>query len=128
MFFIFIANFLATELYWYSLIWYFDMIMHFLGGLWVGLFFFYVFSYIESVPKFLILAFEVLIATLVIGLLWELYEYVLNVISLTPWDIIDTSSDVFFDLFGSFVSIFYFLKIIMPISINKIQLDNDTES
>src|SRR3989344_6115892 len=39
IFFIFIVHFFANKFYWYSSIWYFDIIMHFLGGLWVGLFF-----------------------------------------------------------------------------------------
>lgn len=121
MFFIFIADFLAHKFFWYSLIWYFDMIMHFLGGLWVGLFFIYVVSFKKSISYGINIFLNIIIATLIIGLLWELYEYYLNIVSGTDFILADTISDLLFDLFGSIVAILYFLKIIMRKTINKIQ-------
>ena len=41
--FIFFLNFVAGKLYWYSSIWWFDILMHFLGGFWLGLLFLWVF-------------------------------------------------------------------------------------
>ena len=39
IFVIFFINYLAMTFHWYSSIWWFDMPMHFMGGLWLGLIF-----------------------------------------------------------------------------------------
>jgi len=128
MFFIFLANFLILKFYWYSLIWYLDIVMHFLGGFWVGLFFLYVFFRKEQ-PSFTSgLFFKLLFITLLVGLLWELYEFLLNIIAITPFNLNDTISDIFSSLLGSTVSVFYFLKIIMSAPLNKVQLKNEPQS
>ena len=77
MFFLFLANTVAIKLNWYSLIWYFDIIMHILSGLWVGMFFLYVFERKESRPLDVAMFLKVFFATLAIGLLWEVYEFYL---------------------------------------------------
>ena len=128
MFFIFLANFLILKFYWYSLIWYLDIVMHFLGGFWVGLFFLYVFFRKEQ-PSFTSgLFFKLLFITLLVGLLWELYEFLLNIIAITPFNLNDTILDIFSSLLGSTVSVFYFLKIIMSAPLNKVQLKNEPQS
>src|SRR3989344_3578880 len=71
MFFLFILNLIAQEFYWYFTIWYFDIIMHFLSGFWVGLFFLYVF-YNENL--FLKQILTVILGVLLIGVLWEAFE------------------------------------------------------
>jgi len=114
MFFIFLANFFALKFYWYSLIWYLDIIMHFLGGFWIGLFFLYIFSKGKQLSFNLNLFFKLLLVGLLVGLLWELYEFYLNIVAGTLFNLNDTLSDLFFDLLGTAVSLFYFLKIIMP--------------
>ncbi len=121
MFFIFLVNSLALQFYWYSSVWYLDMIMHFFGGFWVGLFFIYVFSTKNPKTSILILFFKVFLATLIIGVLWEAYEFFLNIVSATSFDFRDIMSDIFFDLLGSIVSVFYFFKIIMLSSENRVQ-------
>ena len=109
MFFIFIADYIGTKLYWYYTIWYFDMPMHFLGGLWLGLFFIYVFSRKE--PSFDLnfkLILTILLAVLFIGVLWELFEiYVNNDIGQIPFNLLDTISDLFCDLAGGTFAILY---------------------
>lgn len=114
MFFIFIVSILNTKFYWDSLLWYFDVIMHTLGGLWVGMFFLYVFG--RSGPSYfnLMLVVKVLVATLLIGVFWEIYQfYIYQYISRTPFDLKDVSSDVFFDLLGAMFSFLYFKRFIM---------------
>ena len=102
--------------------------MHFLGGFWVGLFFLYVFFRKEQ-PSFTSgLFFKLLFITLLVGLLWELYEFLLNIIAITPFNLNDTISDIFSSLLGSTVSVFYFLKIIMSAPLNKVQLKNEPQS
>ena len=108
--FIFLLNFLALKFYWYSSIWYFDMIMHFLGGLWLGLISIYLFSptFRES---FLESTFKVLLAVLFIGAGWEVFEILIDVfITKNSLNILDSTSDIFFDLAGGLSAIFYFLK------------------
>ena len=81
------------------------MILHFLGGFWVGLFFLYVFYVRKAILQPLS---YVVIFVLLIGLLWELFEfYANNYIGTYPFDIIDTTSDMFLDIFGGFCAILY---------------------
>lgn len=118
MFFIFFADKLANKFYWYNSIWYFDIIMHFLGGMWIGLFFIYVFSR-RSLDN---LIFKVVLSVLLIGIFWEIFEFfVNNVIGQTPFNIVDTLFDIIFDLFGGLLSVLYFLKRIMKASENRVQ-------
>ena len=131
MFLIFIANSLALKFYWYFSIWWFDMFMHFLGGLWEGLFFIWFFSIINF--PFLKLSLEVvdfrliyktILFVLLIGIFWEFFEFFANnYIGHDPFSILDTVSDVFFDLVGGAFSILYFFfyfKKITPIKENKV--------
>lgn len=121
MFFIFGTQFLGEYLGWDVTIWYFDLIMHFWGGVWVTLFFIYIFSMLRpvSLGPWLILA--VAFCTLAVGIAWELYEFLLNVISLTPFDAWDTALDIVFDFLGSLAAIFFYFKIIMPIPRNRVE-------
>ncbi len=124
--FIFIINLLAGKLYWYSSIWWFDMPMHFLGGFWIGLMALWLASSkleLSLGSKSLIpVALKVLLFVLFIGIGWEIFEILVNeVITDNPFDYLDTSSDIFFDLAGGTVAIFYFFKIIMRLDKNTLQ-------
>lgn len=108
IFFIFSLNFLANKFYWYSSISYFDMIMHFLGGFWVGLLALYIFEpsriYFKSI-------FHVLLLVFFIGVGWEVFEiFVDKVVTQNSFNLTDTLSDMFFDLLGGVFAIFYFIK------------------
>ena len=116
---IFLLNFSANNLYWYYAIWWFDMLMHFLGGLWVGLFTLYLLRP-ESLNNSLI--FKVFLAVFMVGIGWEIFEFVFtNVVAGGPFHLPDTLSDIFFDLSGSVAALFYFSKKIMAQRENKIQ-------
>lgn len=111
IFFILVINFLANKFYWYFAIPYFDMIMHFLGGFWVGLSYFYFFP-IKTIftSDFL----KLLAFVLCIGLGWEVYEMLVNkAVAQNPLDYLDIGSDIFFDLLGGAVATVYFYKRIM---------------
>jgi|SRR3989344_38873 len=119
IFFIFVVNFFANKFYLYSSIWYFDMIMHFLGGFWVGLACLYFF-----VPKILSLKsiLTILLFVLFIGVGWEIFEALVDrVITQNLLNILDLSSDIFFDLSGGALAILYFFKRIMFVKENEIQ-------
>ncbi len=113
--FIFIVNFLANKFYWYSSIWYFDMPMHTLGGFWIGLASIY---FLPPKNNSLNSVIKILLLVLVIGIGWEIYEIGVNdIIAQNPFNYLDTISDIFFDLAGGTFSILYFFKkIIMPIT------------
>jgi len=117
MFFMFFTHKGAEKFYWYNSVSYFDMIMHFLGGLWLGLFF----TYVYSINKINLGQITIILSSvLLIGLSWEVFEFIVNnVIAKTPFDLLDTISDIFWDLMGGFISILYFLKKVMPVSKNN---------
>ena len=95
------------------------MIVHFLGGFWIGLLFFYVFKQ-EIISFSLIL--KILFLVFIIGLGWEAYEAVVNeVFARNIFNVVDSISDVFFDLAGGSLAILYFFKGIMTERLNKVE-------
>lgn len=103
IFLIFLLNLLANKLYLYSSLWYFDMIMHFLGGFWLGLFFFWLF-YKDIFPDFKAsFIVKLLLSVFLVGLVWELYEIVVNAsFAKDVFNLSDTISDLVFDMLGGF--------------------------
>ena len=118
IFFIFFVNYLAMKFYWYSSIWYFDMPMHFLGGLWLGLAIIWFFKVKEVSFKSI---FYIILGVLLIGTLWEVFEIFIdkNITGLS-FNTLDTFSDIFFDLAGGSFAILYFLKRVILITENKL--------
>ncbi|MBP6060584.1 MAG: hypothetical protein KA515_01090 [Candidatus Pacebacteria bacterium] len=109
---IFVLNFLANKFYWYYAIWYFDVLMHFSGGFWLGLVFGW---FMLKIGKVFVLNFDLIwrvaLWVLFIGILWELFEfYFINHVAQNPFDLIDTLSDLFFDLFGGTCATIYLWK------------------
>lgn len=118
VFSIFVLNYLAMEFHWYSSIWYFDMSMHFLGGLWLGLISIYLFS-LENTSFHSIL--KIFFMVLFIGIGWEIFEILIDkFITQNSFNFADTISDLFFDFVGGFFALVYFLKKIMPIKKNTV--------
>lgn len=118
IFLIFLLNYLAMRFYWYSSIWYFDMPMHFLGGLWLGLALIW-FLKIKDISLKSI--FYLILGVLLIGVLWEVFEIIIDrTITGNLFNTLDTISDIFFDLAGGTFAIFYFIKI-MSIKKNIVQ-------
>lgn len=103
IFLIFLMNLVANKLYLYSSLWYFDMIMHFLGGFWLGLFFFWLF-YKDIFPDFKTSSvIKLLLSVFLVGLLWELYEIGVNAsFAKDAFNLIDTLSDLVCDMLGGF--------------------------
>lgn len=106
LFFTIIANLFG--LFW--IFWWFDMPMHFLGGLFVG------FLVLYSIPKHFYMqnnrAFlTFLLVSFVIGLGWEFFEVSMDVLfksTHTNW--LDSLSDLGFDLAGSTFAYLLLLK------------------
>jgi len=120
IFFIFIVNFLANKFYWYSAIWWSDMPMHFLGGLWLGLILIWLFNFQDLSLR---LISKIILGVFLIGVGWEFFEFVFNnYIAKNQFNTLDTISDIFFDLAGGSFAILYFLKRIMFSKGNAVQL------
>lgn len=111
-----IINALATFFHWYSLVWWFDMPMHFLGGVAAAFFSAVIWhpsrKYVSDTRYF----FEIIITTILIGVLWEALELYLYIRFGAPaFMLTDSISDVFFDLSGGLVavlSLIHFARII----------------
>ena len=106
------------EFFWYSSIWYFDMPMHFLGGLWLGLASIYLFSLKDISAKSIL---RIFLIVLFIGIGWEIFEiFIDKFITQNSSDFVDTMSDLFFDVLGGLFAILYFTKQIMSNKENKL--------
>jgi len=113
-----VAHMMAEVYYLYWVFGWYDIMTHFLGGLWVGMAFlwiWYLSGYVGEIKapdkKALYIA---LLAGLVIGILWEGYEYIVWIWSGTglPQNYIpDTTLDIVVDILGAFLGYFVFLKL-----------------
>jgi hypothetical protein len=111
IFFIFLMNLFADKFYWYFSIWYFDMLMHLLGGFWLGLIVIWFFNF-QDISGRLIL--QIILSVLFLGAGWEFFEFIFNnFIAQNSFNSLDTISDIFFDLSGGALAILYFLQRIM---------------
>ncbi len=104
------------SLYW--LIRWIDIPLHFLGGVWLAMFSIWIFYISDrfSLPKKPYLLSLVLILGLVAlgGILWEFFEFSFDFVSHKRWlaqlSLLDTISDLFFDLLGGFCTYFVFIN------------------
>ena len=118
--FIFILNSIAIKFFLYWRFLWFDNVMHFLGGAGFGFFAIWFFYYsgkifIQNLPKYFLLM-AVLASAALGGVLWELYEFTLDVfvaqkgyLELSQAGVADTMSDLFFDLMGAASTALLFL-------------------
>jgi len=111
-------NFYAYRFHWYWEFWWFDIIMHTLGGLWVASCALWLFHFRSLAsepiiaPKKLSVFILALVAVYVIGGGWELFEFSLDkFITFKINDAVNTASDLFFDGVGSIVGVFLFLSV-----------------
>ena len=100
------VNAVAMHYSLYVIIPWFDMPMHFFGGAWTGMAaIFFVYTYI--VPRYSALSIKRRIAVtlsivLIVGLGWELFEFVLGRMTYINFgDITDTVTDLFLDVLGA---------------------------
>ncbi len=102
---IFAVNLLANKFYWYVAIPWFDMLMHFLGGVFLALATGAFFAKLFLGKPFLHILPALLASVLLFGTLWEAFEYsVQSIITFAHLaSIPDSFSDIIFDLLGGFV-------------------------
>lgn len=102
--FLAIINLLAVDFGWYYIYYWFDMPMHFLGGL--SAMFLVTYLFYSNANTYKNKFFLLLIATLFIGIAWEMYEYlVTNLWAGFSFNMTDTLSDIFFDTLGGLFGI-----------------------
>jgi hypothetical protein len=99
------------------------MPMHFLGGFFVGLVLIWLLSYKNFSSELSFnLIFKIFLGILLIGIGWEIFEILFNnIIAQNSFNILDTVSDVFFDLAGGTFALLYFLTKTMGVAQNKVQ-------
>lgn len=97
-----VLNFLGGFFSWYTIEWWFDMPMHFLGGisvLYIGAVLWLPALKRVSAQRY---AYECLITAVLLGVVWEALELYLHMRFGSPQFILrDSISDVFFDLAGA---------------------------
>jgi predicted membrane protein len=113
VFCIFSLNFIANKLYWYSSIWWFDILMHFLGGFWLGLFFiWYLYKDLDKKELSKDNLIKLILGVLFVGFGWEIYEIIVNDLwAKNTFDLFDTSSDMVFDITGGLLAYYIFKNI-----------------
>lgn len=109
--FVLTLHFIGTIYHWYWTYPWFDIPMHFWGGFWVGLVYFWLNpqieilnSWLSKLPKYLVDLLFILAFTALVGVFWEFFEFGLDFFT---GDIMrfqgtskDTMGDLFFDLVG----------------------------
>ena len=114
VFAVFFLHLIASDLYWYYSIWWFDMPMHFLGGMFIGMMALWLFCMPNSIksgsPQTVFKVFLVTLTLgLVVGFFWEFFEYgVGHLFSVDLGNTLDSTSDLFFDIAGSQAAALYF--------------------
>jgi hypothetical protein len=113
VFFIWLVNTLANMFHWYSAMWWFDIPMHIMGGMFLALAISAaVFKKILplSVGEALV---TVMLFVLIAGIGWEFFEYfVQNIIKGSPQlaNIPDSAKDMIMDLVGGLIASTFVLR------------------
>lgn len=106
-----IVHAVATRYSWYWIYTWIDIPMHFIGGVWVALFFFWIFKkrndvHLETIPGWLSAAIVVGFV-LLLGVLWEFFEFSFDILvaqkglaAFAQQGITDTLGDLAMDLVG----------------------------
>lgn len=113
--FIFFFNLVATYLHLFFLIWWLDIPVHILGGLWVALttlVVYYRSEYVARKDHSPLFAISVaLCSALIIGLFWEVYEFVVDrAMATNDLQLGDTLKDLCDDLFGGALAAWIFVR------------------
>ena len=101
-------NAISYKLYLFWTVIWFDMVMHFLGGLFVSLFFFAVLSLLKSQLSYIEKLVLGVVFTVLVGLVWEYYELIIQVTNLAKvgyWA--DTGMDLIMDTLGSIAGVLF---------------------
>lgn len=123
---VFLVNLAAMKFFWYYTMWWFDIPMHFAGGLFLGLLFAYIWLRIGNIKwntKDFIYG---ILFVFIVGALWEVFEFNIDTfVTFSPQNILDTLSDMCFDLAGGVLALRYVQKYI-PVSKDQNKEDGNS--
>jgi hypothetical protein len=92
-----VLNYVALILYFYWTVWWFDTMMHFLGGLTLGVLVVWLLKIEKrSWGSFI----GIFICVMVLGVVWEIFEYVSGITFLREGYMLDTIHDLVMDAAG----------------------------
>ncbi len=110
--FIWLVNTSASYFYWYSAMWWFDIPMHIMGGMFLGLLagalFFKKIRTLSNKEALVV----ILLFVLIVGLGWEVFEYVVQTIIKGQQlaSIPDSVKDMVMDLLGGLLTSLFVLR------------------
>ncbi len=88
--------------------------MHFLGGLWIVFSAYYIFHFSNTIGEVGKKSYSIFIllltAVLTVGILWEVFEYLVGAIPKTDY-VFDTCLDLAMDILGGVTAYFFISKI-----------------
>ena len=118
--FITFLNYVGIKFYLYWTLKWYDIPVHILFGAWAAFFvlwFVYLSKYLKfSVSKSFKTVFSiVIVSVLIIGTLWEIYEFKLGLTNTSLVDRIDNVKDILDDLIGALFAGLYFIRKIRPV-------------
>lgn len=105
-------NWYANAYFLYFTFWWFDIVMHFLGGVFSALTLLWGYHYVlgdyfdQRRQRLFLVA---LVGTLIIGVLWEVFESIAGIHALEGNIVPDTSLDIVMDLLGALVAFWAFI-------------------
>lgn len=105
---IFALDLAANQYFLYWKLWWFDMVLHFLGGLWIALVSYYILFFsgykrkFKKVKEKYSITILILVLVIGVGVLWEVFEYVMGAVPKTG-HILDTCLDLLMDIIGGSV-------------------------
>ena len=107
-----ILNKIGGIFYLYWLTWWFDVVMHFLGGAWLASVTFWLLPLIPAYQDSQIgkreVGVAVIFVTLIVGLLWEAFELWFGISLLSAPDFwLDSVTDLILDLIGAMMVFWY---------------------
>jgi VanZ family protein len=101
-------NLVGIAFYFYWTLWWFDILMHFLagfsGGLFAIWFVFYAGLFSKRAPTILEAIFVSLLAIAIVGVVWEIFEYLNGITLSTQSYSLDVTYDIIADLVGAIVA------------------------
>lgn len=101
-------NWLAGVYFFYDSVAWYDFMMHFLGGLWVGLFALWVLN-LPRMERFAFFAkpTNIVLAVFIVGIFWEFFELYFGITSIRStiyaWD---TTHDLVMDVLGACAAVY----------------------
>lgn len=105
-----VLHFSAIVFYFYWTMWWFDTLMHFLGGLSLGVFLIWVFHvsgmFGQRAPNRRQAFLTSLVSIAIIGVGWEIFEYVAGISTAEQNYALDTATDLVADMAGALLASF----------------------